>query len=102
MHFALAPQHHFMGFGIVHDGDRRILLGKLVQRLAEFHVVLALLRRNRNREHRRIGRDFGERGMGLFAGRQRIAGLGLFEPGESDGLAERGRSALLAGLADAA
>ena len=100
MHLALAPQHHFVGLGIVHDGDRGILLGKLVQRLAELHVVLALLGRDRDREHRRIGRDFGERGMRLLAGRQRIAGLGLFEFGEGDRFAERRRPALFAGLAD--
>ena len=100
VHFALAPQHHFVGFRIVLDGDRRIFLGELVQGLAELDVVLALLRRDGNGEHRRIGLDLGERGMGLLAGRERVAGLGLVELGEGDGLADRGRAALLGGLAD--
>ncbi len=38
--------------------------------------------------------------MRLLAGGERIAGLGLVELGEADGLADRGRSALLGGLAD--
>ena len=38
--------------------------------------------------------------MGLLARRQRVAGLGFIELGEGDGLADGGRSALLAGLAD--
>ena len=29
MHLALAPDHHLVGFGIVHDGERRIFLGQL-------------------------------------------------------------------------
>ena len=67
MHLALAPQHDFVGLGIVHDGDRGILLGQLVQRQAELDVVLALLGRDRDRQHRRIGRDLGERRMRLLA-----------------------------------
>ena len=100
VHFALAPQHHFVGLRIVLDGDRGIFLGELVQRLAELDVVLALLRRDGDGKHRRIGLDLGERGMGLLAGGQRVAGLGLVELGEADGLADRGRAALLGGLAD--
>ena len=38
-------------------------------------------------------------GMRLLAGRQRVAGLGVFELGERDGFAGRGGAALLAGLA---
>ena len=55
MHLALTPQHHLVRLRIVHDGDRGILLGELVERLAELHVVLALLGRDRDGEHRRIG-----------------------------------------------
>src|ERR1700676_2828816 len=94
------PPDHFVGLRIVLDGDRGIFLGELVQRLAELDVVLALLGRDGDGEHRRIGLDFGERGMGLFAAGKRVAGLGLVELGEGDGLADRGRSALLGALAD--
>ena len=38
--------------------------------------------------------------MGLLAGGERVAGLGLVELGEGDGFADRGRAALLGGLAD--
>ena len=100
VHLALPPQHDFVGLGIVHDGDRRVFLGELVQRLAELHVVLALLGRDRDRQHRRIGLDLGERRMRLLAGGQRVAGLGLVELGERDGLADDGRPALLGRLAD--
>src|ERR1700720_586099 len=61
MHLALAPQHDFVRFRIVHDDDRRIFLGQLVERLAELDVVLALLGRDRDREHRRIWLDLGHR-----------------------------------------
>jgi hypothetical protein len=87
MHFALAPQHHFVGFRIVGDDDGRVFLGQLVERLPEFHVVLALLGRDGDRKHRRIRLDLGNRCVGLFSGRQSIAGLGLFQLGEADGLA---------------
>ena len=89
VHLALAPQHHLMRLRIVHDGDRRVFLGKLVERLAEFDVVLALLRRDRDGQHRRVGLDLGDSGMGLLARGQRVAGPGLVELGESYGLAER-------------
>ena len=100
VHLALPPQHHFVRLRIVHDGDRGIFLGELVQRLAEFDVVLALLRRDRDRQHRRIGLDLGQGRMGLLAGGQRLAGLRLVELGEGDGFADLGRPALLAALAD--
>ena len=84
MHLALAPQHHLVGLRIVHDGDRGILLGELVERLAELHVVLALLGRDRDGEHRRIRRrPWRARGCGLLARGQRVAGLGLVELGEA-------------------
>ena len=95
VHLALAPQYDFVGLGIVHNGDGRVFLGKLVERLAEFDVVLAFLCRNRDRQHGRVGLDLGDSGMGLLASRQRVAGLGLIELGESNGLAQRSRPALL-------
>ena len=100
MHFALAPQHDFVGLRIVRDGDRGVFFGKLVERLTELHVVLALLRRDGDGEHRRIRRDLGDGCVRLFAGGQRVAGLGLVELGERHGLARRGGAALFGVLAD--
>src|SRR5208282_3033121 len=100
MHLALAPQYHLVRFRIVHDGDRGIFLGELAEGLTQFHVVLALLRRYGDGQHRRIGLDLGDRRMGLLARRQRVAGLGFIEFGEGNGLADVGRSALLAVLSD--
>src|ERR1700722_3394755 len=98
VHFALAPQHHFVRLRIVHDDDRRIFLGELVERLAELDVVLALFCRNRDRQHRRGRLDLGDRRVRLFAGAERVAGLGLVELGKADGIADRRRAALLARL----
>ena len=53
MHFALAPDHHLVAFGIVHDGQRGILFRQLGERRAELDVVLALLGVHRDGEHRR-------------------------------------------------
>ena len=71
-----------------------------MQRLAELDVVLALLGGDRDREHRRIGRDLGDRRVRLLAGGQRLAGLGVVELAERDGLAGLRGAALLGGLAD--
>src|SRR6478736_779130 len=73
MHLALAPQYDFVRFRIVHDDDRRIFLGQLVERLAELDVVLALLARDRDREHRRIWLDLGNRPVRVLACAQRVA-----------------------------
>ena len=100
MHLALAPQHHFLRLGIVHDGDRGILLEQLVQRLAELDVVLALLGGDREREHRRERLHLRDRFVGLLAGAQRIAGPGMIELGVGDRLAGRGRAAFFGALAE--
>ena len=99
MHLALPPHHHLVGLGVVDEMDRRVLVDELVQRLAELDVVLALFRGNRNGQHRRMRLDLGHRGMRLLAGRERVAGLGVFELAERDRLAGRGGAALLGGLA---
>ena len=62
MHLALAPDHHLVVLGVVHDAERRILLGQLGEGGAELDVVLALLGLHREREHRRIGLHLDERG----------------------------------------
>ena len=49
VHLALAPHHHFVDVGIVHDRERRIFLGELGEGRAELDVVLAFLRRDRDR-----------------------------------------------------
>ena len=100
MHLALAPQDDFVRLRIVHDGNRRIFLGEPVKRLTEFDVVLALLGRNRDGEYRRIGFDFGDRGMRMLAGAKGFTGLGLVELGKADCIADPGGTALLRGLAD--
>ena len=43
VHFALAPDHHLVAFGIVHHTERRVFLGQLGESRAELDVVLALL-----------------------------------------------------------
>ena len=78
--------------GIVHDRDRRVLLEQLVQRLAELDVVLALLGGDRDRQHRRIGRDLGERRVRLLAGGEGVAGIGVVELAERDRLAGRAQA----------
>ena len=102
VHLALPPQHHLVRFGIVHHRDRGILLEQPVQRLAELDVVLALLGGDRDREHRRIRRDPGERRMRLLAGGERVAGIGVVELAERHRLAGLRRPALLAVLAERA
>ena len=98
MHLALSPQNDFVGVGIVHDGDRRIFLDQLVERLAELDVVLALFRRDRDREHRRIGRDRCDRRMRRLAGGQRVTGLRMIELAERHGFAGRGGGAFFGRL----
>ena len=100
VHFALPPQHDLMRFGIVHHRDRGVLLEQPVQRLAELDVVLALLGGDRDREHRRIRGDLGQRRMRLLAGGERVAGIGVVELAERHGLAGLRRPALLAVLAE--
>ena len=87
MHLALAPDHHFVVLGIVHDAERGVLLGELGEGGAELDVVLALLGLHRQRQHRRIGLHLDQRGMRRLAGRQRVAGLGAVELAEGDGFA---------------
>ena len=99
MHFALAPDHHLVRFGIVHDGQRGVFLGELGERGAELDVVLAFLGLHRGGEHRRHGLHLDERGMRLLAGRQRVAGLGMVELAEGDRVAGDGLRALLEVLA---
>ena len=96
MHLALPPHHHFVGLGIVHDGERGIFLEQLGQGLAELDVVLALLGGDRDGEHRRIGGDLGELRMRLLAGGQRVAGGGMVELAESHRLTRLRGPALLA------
>ena len=84
----------------MHDADRRILFQQLVERLAELDVVLALLSRDRHREHRRIGRGLGQRRMRLLGGGERVTGIGVIELAERDGLAGLRRPTLLVVLAD--
>ena len=98
MHFALPPQDDFVRVGVVHDRDRGILFHELVERLAELDVVLALLGRDRDREHGRIGLDFRNRRMRCLAGRQRVAGMGGIELTERHRFTGRGRGALLGRL----
>ncbi len=74
-----------MGVGIVHDGDRRIFVRELVERLTELDVVLALGRGDRQREHRRIRQHLGEPLRMILARSQRVAGSGIIELAESDG-----------------
>ena len=88
-----------MRLGIVDHGDRGVFFQQLVQRLAELDVVLALLGGDRDREHRRTGRNRQQRRVRLLAGGDGVAGHGMVELGERDGLADAGRTALLGGLA---
>ncbi len=88
-----------MRLGVVDHGDRRIFFHELVQRLAELDVVLAFLGGDRNREHRRTGRHRHQRFVRLLAGGDGVAGHGMVELGQRDGLADAGRAALLGGLA---
>ena len=53
MHLALPPQHDVVGLRVVDHRQRRILLVQPQQRLAELDVVLAIVRRERHRQHRR-------------------------------------------------
>ena len=67
------------------DGSSSI---SLLQRLAELDVVLALLGGDRDRQHRRIAAaPSASAGCGCLPARQRVAGLGVFELAERDGLA---------------
>ncbi len=94
VHFALAPDHHVVVLGVVHDGERGVFLGELGEGLPQLDVVLALLRLHGDGEHRRIGLHLDERSVCLLAGGQRIAGLGLVELAEGNGLAGSRRAAL--------
>src|SRR5262245_34680131 len=87
-----------MRLGIVDDADRGVLLEQFGERLAELDVVLALLGSDCDRQHRRMGNDFADRRMWLLAVAQSIAGLGMIELAECDGLARFGGTTLLASL----
>ena len=101
MHLALAPHDDLVGLGIVMHDERGILVVQLVERHAELDVVLAVLGRDRDREHRREGRDLRDRGMDLLAGRQRVAaGPRVVELAERDSVAGHRGAALLGHLAD--
>src|SRR4029077_10410995 len=49
MHLALPPQYDVVGALVLDHGQRRIFLVEPQQRLAEFHVILAIGCRDRNR-----------------------------------------------------
>ncbi len=100
VHFALPPSHDLVRLRVVHDADRGVLLEQPVQRLAELDVVLALLGGDRKRQHRRQRRDPGERRMRLLAGGERIAGVGVIELAQRDGVAGLCFVALLGILAE--
>src|SRR5690242_12177471 len=95
MHLALAPDDHFMALRIVHDGQRGIFLRQFCESWPELYVVLTLFGLYRNRKHRRVGFDLGNRGMRLLARTQRVTGFGVIELAESDGLATRRLPAFL-------
>ena len=95
VHLALAPQHDFVRLGIVDHRDRGVLVDQLGERLAELDVVLALLGRDRDGEHRRDGLHLGDRLVRRLAGRERVAGLCPVELAERDRVARRGGGPLL-------
>src|SRR5215467_4937099 len=99
LHLALPPYHHLVRLGVVDDADRGVFLEQLAERLPKLDVVLALLGSDRDGEHRRMGSDLGERWMRLLAVAQSIAGFGMIELAERDGVAGFGGAALLAVLA---
>ena len=95
LHLALPPKHHLMRLGIVDHAYRGVLLQQLRECLAELHVVLALLGHDRNGQHRRMGDDFGDRRMRLWSVAQSVAGLGVIELAECDGIARLSGAAFL-------
>src|SRR5262249_50673638 len=90
LHLTLPPYHHFMRLGVVDDADGRVLLEQFRERLPQLDVVLAFLGGDRDGQHRRMGRDLGERRMRLLAVAQGVAGFGMIELSERDGIAGSG------------
>jgi hypothetical protein len=82
-----------VGLGVVNHSDRGVLVDQLVHGLAELDVILAILGRHRDSEHRLMRLDLHQRRMRLLARRQCIACPGVFE------LAERHRFACARGAA---
>ncbi len=99
MHLALAPHHHLVGLGVVHDDDRGILVDQLVKAWPSLTSSLRSLAVTEIASTGGWGSTVDQRRMRLLAGRQRVAGLGVFELAERDGLAGDGRPALLEVLA---
>ena len=90
MHFALAPQHHFMCVVIMLEAERGILLDKLGNGAGELDLVLAVV--DRDGETIDAGRGFERhqlRGI-AFRRRQRFTGAGTFQAAKGDSVAGHG------------
>ena len=94
MHLAMARKQGFAGILLVLHDDRGILLDQALQGGGKLDLVLALLRPERDREHRFGRRQLGQPRNACLGRAQRVAGLHLVELAERHGLAGLGGSEL--------
>ena len=91
MHLALAPQYHLVGFLIVIEPQRRVLLHQLGDGAGELHLVLAV--GDRDGKAIDAGSDGTERTSWrrlALRRRHRLAGLNILEPAQRHGFAGTG------------